>query len=590
MALHRPARGLVHRAPLLAGLALILLVGLAIAATASANASSTANSFGRDIFGISTGGAIQGEDPTTLGRDLDAMQAAGSRWVRIDINWANVQAGGPSSYNWGPIDRVVQGASSRGMKVLGVILYTPSWARPPGTSGTYAPNPTQYAAFASTAAQHYSAMGVHAYEVWNEPNIPAFWTAPNPSAYTAVLKAAYPAIKGADPQATVLTGGTAPAATNGTSYAPVDWLQAIYANGGKGYFDAVATHPYCFGNNILPGDPLPSSPWYQIYGTNPSLRSVMLANGDGAKKIWGTEFGAPTNGPWNISESAQALMITTGYSLWSTYDWAGPLFTYEGRDLGTNTSDSENFFGLLHHDFSPKPAYPAYQAAASGVAPANTAPPTISGTAQDAQTLSASRGSWSGSPGGYAYQWRRCDTSGAGCTSISGATASSYRLVSGDVGATIRVIVTATNPAGSSSATSNQTAVVAAATTITVTGEGGKHQHPRAIGVVSTQSASGAGNSGAISGKVELKLYQRAGGSWQPVSQLETARLTARGRFEKPLRAFWAGTGTNRLDARSPAARQRPVQPGTYRLYARYPGSRSTEPSASRSPRFKVTR
>src|SRR3954447_4907509 len=485
MALHRPARGLVHRARLLAGLALVLLVGLTIAATAPANASSTANSFGQDVFGIAAGGAIQGEDPTTLGRDLDAIKAAGSKWVRFDLNWAVIQAGGPSSYNWAPFDRVVQGATSRGMKVLGVFLYTPSWARPSGTSATYGPNPAQYAAFASTAVQHYSAMGVHAYEVWNEPNIPAFWTpAPNPSAYTALLKAAYPAIKGADPQATVLTGGSAPASTNGTSYAPVDWLQAIYANGGKGYFDAVATHPYCFGNNILPGDPDPTNAWYQIYGTNPSLRSVMLANGDGAKKIWGTEFGAPTNGPWNISESAQALMITTAYSQWASYNWAGPLFTYQGRDQGTDTSDSENFFGLLHHDFSPKPGYPAYQVAASGVAPTNTA-----------------------------------------------------------------------------------------ATTITVTGEGGKHQHPRAMGAVSTQSASGAGNSGAISGKVELTLYQRSGGSWQPVSQLETARLTAGGRFEKRLHASRHGR----------------VHPGIYRVRARYPGSSSTKPSASRSPRFKVT-
>jgi hypothetical protein len=130
--------------------------------------------------------------------------------------------------------------------------------------------------------------------------------------------------------------------------------------------------------------------------------------------------------------------------------------------------------------------------------------------------------------------------------------------------------------------------VVAAATTITVTGEGGKHRHPRAMGVVSTQSASGAGSSGAISGKVELTLYRRAGGAWQPVSQLETARLTARGSFEKPLRAFWRGTGTSQLDARSSAARQRPVQPGTYRLYARYPGSRTMKPSACRSARFTL--
>ena len=50
----------------------------------------------------------------------------------------------------------------------------------------------------------------------------------------------------------------------------------------------------------------------------------------------------------------------------------------------------------------------------------NTSPPTISGTAQDGQTLSASTGSWSGSPTSYAYQWQRCDSSGANCANVSG--------------------------------------------------------------------------------------------------------------------------------------------------------------------------
>ena len=95
-------------------------------------------------------------------------------------------------------------------------------------------------------------------------------------------------------------------------------------------------------------------------------------------------------------------------------------------------------------------------------APSNSTAPAISGQAVQGQTLSTTNGSWTNSPTSYAYQWQDCDSSGANCASISGATSSSYTLVSGDVGHTLRVVVTATNGGGSTAASSAQTAVVVA--------------------------------------------------------------------------------------------------------------------------------
>jgi hypothetical protein len=96
--------------------------------------------------------------------------------------------------------------------------------------------------------------------------------------------------------------------------------------------------------------------------------------------------------------------------------------------------------------------------------PVNVSPPMISGSAQEGQTLTASPGSWTGVPPlSYAYQWQRCDSGGAGCVDIAGETSSSYALVSADVGSTVRVAVTASNSAGSGTATSAATAVVPAA-------------------------------------------------------------------------------------------------------------------------------
>lgn len=94
--------------------------------------------------------------------------------------------------------------------------------------------------------------------------------------------------------------------------------------------------------------------------------------------------------------------------------------------------------------------------------PKNLTPPSVSGVASVPNTLSSSTGSWQGKGLKFAYQWLRCDSTGAACAAISGATGSAKGLTSADVAHTLRVIVTATNRSGSAAATSAQTAVVAA--------------------------------------------------------------------------------------------------------------------------------
>lgn len=99
--------------------------------------------------------------------------------------------------------------------------------------------------------------------------------------------------------------------------------------------------------------------------------------------------------------------------------------------------------------------------------PAMTSPPTVSGTPQQGQTLTAAPGTWSGStPMTYSYQWQRCDSAGSSCSAVSGATANTYLLASADAGHTMRVSVTATNSAGSATASSAATAAVATATSV----------------------------------------------------------------------------------------------------------------------------
>jgi hypothetical protein len=110
---------------------------------------------------------------------------------------------------------------------------------------------------------------------------------------------------------------------------------------------------------------------------------------------------------------------------------------------------------------SPPPGPPPPPPPPGAGAPANAGPPAIGGTPVVGQTLSASDGIWTGSaPISYAHQWQRCKPA---CADIPGATGATYALVTADSGAKVRVVVRASNSAGSAQAASNMVGPVASA-------------------------------------------------------------------------------------------------------------------------------
>ncbi len=92
--------------------------------------------------------------------------------------------------------------------------------------------------------------------------------------------------------------------------------------------------------------------------------------------------------------------------------------------------------------------------------PISSGLPVVSGEPLQGQTLSATVGSWLHEPSAFAYQWQACDAAGLACTDLPGEVAMAHSLTAGDVGHTLRVVVTASNIGGSSSAVSSVSGVV----------------------------------------------------------------------------------------------------------------------------------
>jgi Bacterial Ig domain/Glycosyl hydrolase family 26 len=202
------------------------------------------------------------------------------------------------------------------------------------------------------------------------------------------------------------------------------------------------------------------------------------SNGQSAKLSVTTlapESGATLSGamPWQVSVSNGTPTKVT-FAIDGTVKWTQTTapYYYGGAADGLDTTTLANGSHTLSASAYAKTGRPAttrvtvtVQNAVAVTAPSASTAPSVSGTARVGQTMTSSTGSWDGTtPMTYAYRWLRCDSSGASCAAIAGATSQSYTPATADIGSTLRSQVTATNSAGSTSSASTQTAAVASDT------------------------------------------------------------------------------------------------------------------------------
>ncbi len=292
---------------------------------------------------------LLGSSDAEMEAEFADYAALGVKWLRTDLLWDYVKPTANSAYNWTVYDKIVTMAEKYGIEILALVNGETSWA---SKTLSTAYSQQAFGDFAAAAAAYFGDR-IDYWEIFNEPNLRGI----TPANYTAALKEAYDGIKAVDSGDVVITAGLAavPATGNGL-YGAVDYLKAIYANGGEGYFDAVGYHPYTYPY-------LPSAPeiWNGWQIMEDGIRATMVANGDADLRVWITEVGAPTAGSSSaVSEAVQAAILTQAVTLAEKSGWAGPVLWYSYKDRGGATTDPENWFGLIRPDGTPKAAYQAF--------------------------------------------------------------------------------------------------------------------------------------------------------------------------------------------------------------------------------------
>jgi hypothetical protein len=280
------------------------VIGLIALAAAGPVAAGARKAAAGPLGGVNVGGLYDGAPPAAADREIAAARALHASVVRASIPWSVLEPHGPGQISPSAlafIDRLMSDASAAGIRVIMIVDSTPCWATtaPPSLlrdcsgarhsdANAWPPrDPSTYGTFVAYLAGRYGTQ-LAAIEIWNEPdqsNQLYFAGPEKPQRYAAIVRAAYPAIKAANPLVTVIAGSLV-----GSGGA---FLRALYANGIKGYYDGLAVHFY---NLVL--------------ASVRSIREVQLSNGD-SKPLWLDEFGWSSCYPRHTIQEEQACVSTS---------------------------------------------------------------------------------------------------------------------------------------------------------------------------------------------------------------------------------------------------------------------------------------
>ena len=238
------------------------------------------------------------------------LKQDGAAWDRFDFWWGSIEPK-PGVWKWEQADWIIHYYARHHIQMLPILCYQAAWMhQSPHTPEDFA----EFANFVSHVVARYHRY-VHIWEIWNEPNIPAFWKpAPDPAAYAALLKASYTAAHRADPHCTIVG-----AASNETD---INWLRDIEAHGAFQAMDAVSIHPYSMADG-----PEQMHLAHQLRNVHHFLSSI----GQPDMPIWITEMGW-TSSRANISSMSWASVCMAQSYVIAASQHVAHLFWFSEQD------------------------------------------------------------------------------------------------------------------------------------------------------------------------------------------------------------------------------------------------------------------
>ena len=231
---------------------------------------------------------------STLTAELRRMRRAGVETARFAVYWSHLQPTAGTAPRFGMLDRVVTASAKARLPLQPVVLGAPSWAAASQGRAVKAPrDPAEYAAFMTALVQRYGPGGtffqqhpkvrrfpIRAWQIWNEVSNPYYWDNGYAREYPPVLKAAYDAVKAADPRALVIASGLNTGGGGRSWAAQAAIYKQLDAQGLGRPFDEIAVHVY----TRVVGDALK---------VVRQTRAVAKRFGDGARPIRVTELAWP---------------------------------------------------------------------------------------------------------------------------------------------------------------------------------------------------------------------------------------------------------------------------------------------------------